>query len=277
MNLISTIKYEAMVIWISAIKHWKVRLSYPLSVFYFAVEPFLFLLPSIIYGLALVNGRNANTEYMSNVDIVAFIAFGTAGLAAMIRTYWTVAMGIRREEWTGTMSSIYIAPVSRFSLIGGTCFYGITYALIGMVLQLWFTWVIFGFDLQIINALPAIIVLIFAFIACQGIGLAIAGVTLGMKQAWRFVLFLDSVMGMLAPAVFPLAVLPIILRPAAYAMPVSVGVEAFREAFMFGFTIYLLQLVVLLIVLDIVWIFFGYLVFRWFERRSRSVGSLGSY
>ncbi|MFX0114562.1 MAG: ABC transporter permease [Candidatus Hodarchaeota archaeon] len=277
MIALETLKYEALVIWISGIKHWKIRLSYPLSVIYFAVEPFLFLLPSILYGLALVDGRNANTSYMSNVDIVAFVAFGTAGLAAMIRTYWTVSMGIRREEWTGTMSSIYIAPVSRFSLIGGTCFYGITYALIGMFLQLFFTWIIFGMDVQIINALPAILVLIFAFVACQGIGLAIAGVTLGMKQAWRFVLFLDSVMGMLAPAVFPLVVLPIILRPAAYAMPVSVGVEAFREAFVSGFTIYVLQLVCLLIILDILWIFLGYVVFGFFERRSRTAGSLGSY
>lgn len=274
---LATVKYEATVIWISGIKHWKVRLSYPLSVFYFAVEPFLFLLPSILYALALVDGRNANTSYMSNIDVVAFVAFGTAGLAAMIRTYWTVAMGIRREEWTGTMTSIYIAPVSRFSLIGGTCFYGITYALIGMSLQLLFTWIIFGMDVRILNALPALVVLFFAFIACQGIGLAIAGVTLGMKQAWRFVLFLDSVMGMLAPAVFPLVVLPIILRPAAYAMPVSVGVEAFREAFMSGFTIYVLQLIGLLIILDILWIFLGYIIFGWFERRSRSLGNLGSY
>jgi ABC-2 type transport system permease protein len=278
-NRLVRLWFEVNCAWELMIKYWKIRLSYPLTFLYFVSEPLIFLLPVIIYGQALVGGRESEilAKYAGTSDVILFLTFGSASMAILTRIYWMGAMGIRREEWTGTLVSIYMTPASRFSIILGNTLFGLTMSVIAFILQVGGVFFLYGFQINLLNALPMILILFFATISLLGFSLIISGLVLAMKQAWRFVLFMDGFMNLLAPAAFPLAVLPVFLRPLAYISPITWGVEGFREGALQGFSNYWFEILVYLAILNLIWLCFGILAFNYFEFRTRKKGVLGHY
>jgi len=239
----------------------------------------IFLLPVIIYGQALVGGRESEilANYSTTSDVILFLTFGSASMAILTRIYWMGAMGIRREEWTGTLVSIYMTPASRFSIILGNTLFGLTMSVLAFFLQVGGVFFLYGLQINLLNFLPMILILFFATVSLLGFSLIISGIVLAMKQAWKFVLFMDGFMNLLAPAFFPLAVLPFFLRPLSFFSPITWGVEGFREGILQGFSNYWFEILGYLSFLNIIWLSLGILIFNYFEYRTRKKGVLGYY
>ncbi|MFX0124315.1 MAG: hypothetical protein ACFFAE_11805 [Candidatus Hodarchaeota archaeon] len=91
------------------------------------------------------------------------------------------------------------------------------------------------------------------------------------------ILFMDGFMNLLAPASFPLAVLPIFLRPLAFISPITWGVEGFHEGVLQGFNNYWLEILGYIIILNVIWLSLGILVFNYFKFCTRKKGVLGHY
>ena len=278
-NSLSRLWFEANCSWELMIKYWRIRLSYPLTFLYFVSEPLIFLLPVIIYGQALVGGRESEilANYSTTSDVILFLTFGSASMAILTRIYWMGAMGIRREEWTGTLVSIYMTPASRFSIILGNTLFGLTMSVLAFFLQVGGVFFLYGLQINLLNFLPMILILFFATVSLLGFSLIISGIVLAMKQAWKFVLFMDGFMNLLAPAFFPLAVLPFFLRPLSFFSPITWGVEGFREGILQGFSNYWFEILGYLSFLNIIWLSLGILIFNYFEYRTRKKGVLGYY
>lgn len=276
---LSRLWFEANCAWELMIKYWRIRLSYPLTFLYFVSEPLIFLLPVIIYGQALVGGRESEilANYSTTGDVILFLTFGSASMAILTRIYWMGAMGIRREEWTGTLVSIYLTPASRFSIILGNTLFGLTMSVLAFFLQVGGVFFLYGLQINLLNFLPMILILFFATVSLLGFSLIISGLVLAMKQAWKFVLFMDGFMNLLAPASFPLAVLPFFLRPLSFFSPITWGVEGFREGVLQGFSDYWFEILGYLAFLNIIWLCLGILIFNYFEYRTRKKGVLGYY
>ncbi len=271
--------FELNCAWEIMVKYWRIRLAYPLTFLYFLSEPLIFLLPVIIYGQSLVGGRESEilATYSNTNDVILFLTFGSASMAILTRIYWMAAMGLRREEWTGTLLSIYVTPTSRFSIIFGNTLFGLTMSVIGFVLQVGGVYMLYGFQINLLNFLPMILILFLATISLFGFSLIISGLVLAMKQAWKFVLFMDGLMNLLAPAFFPLTILPVFLRPISYISPITWGVEGFREGALKGFSPYWIDILGYILILNIIWIFIGVLIYNFFESRTRKKGALGYY
>jgi ABC-2 type transport system permease protein len=276
---LSRLWFEANCAWELMIKYWRIRLSYPLTFLYFVSEPLIFLLPVIIYGQALVGGRESEilANYSTTGDVILFLTFGSASMAILTRIYWMGAMGIRREEWTGTLVSIYLTPASRFSIILGNTLFGLTMSVLAFFLQIGGVFFLYGLQINLLNFLPMMLILFFATVSLLGFSLIISGLVLAMKQAWKFVLFMDGFMNLLAPAFFPLAVLPFFLRPLSFFSPITWGVEGFREGVLQGFSDYWFEILGYLSFLNIIWLCLGILIFNYFEYRTRKKGVLGYY
>ncbi|MFX0016260.1 MAG: ABC transporter permease [Promethearchaeota archaeon] len=277
--MISRIWFELNCSWQLMIKYWRIRLAYPLTFLYFVSEPLIFLLPVIIYGQALVGGRESEilAKYATTSDVILFLTFGSASMAILTRIYWMGAMGIRREEWTGTLVSIYMTPASRFSIIFGNTLFGLSMSVLAFFLQIGGVYFLYGLQINVLNILPMIFILFFATISLLGFSLIISGLVLAMKQAWKFVLFMDGFMNLLAPAFFPLAVLPALLKPLSFISPITWGVEGFREGVLQGFSAYWFEILIYIMFLNVVWLILGILVFNYFEYRTRQKGALGYY
>lgn len=278
-NILTRLWFELNCAWELMIKYWRIRMSYPLTFLYFVSEPLIFLLPVIIYGQALVGGRESEilATYTNTSDVILFLTFGSASMAILTRIYWMGAMGIRREEWTGTLLSIYVTPASRFSIIFGNTLFGLTMSVISFILQVGGVYVLYGLQINLMNFLPMIIILFFSTISLLGFSLIISGLVLAMKQAWKFVLFMDGFMNLLAPAFFPLAILPSFLKPISFMSPITWGVEGFREGALQGFTAYWFEILGYIAILNVFWLLTGVFLYNYFEYHTRKKGALGHY
>ena len=90
--------------------------------------------------------------------------------------------------------------------------------------------------------------------------------------------FLSSILFLIAPMTYPIAVLPPILQYVSLGSPMTWSVEGLRGVLMGSLTgPALLTTVTALIVLDVIFIVIGTLLFRRAERYVRSRGALSQF
>ena len=89
---------------------------------------------------------------------------------------------------------------------------------------------------------------------------------------------MSSILFLVAPLTYPIAVLPPILQYISYGSPMTWSVEGFRGFLMGSMTgSALLTTVTALIVLDVIFIVLGMALFRRAERYVRSRGALSQF
>jgi len=257
-------RYELAAAWHLAIKQWRVELSYPLSLLYFIVSPLLLLLPLLLYGYALTGGgaSMALGELTYTSDWFTYTALGFSFVSLIHSCLWGSGMAFRREQWVGTLESLYATPVSRFTLLLGSSIHNVQHGGLGVLLQL-VTVFLFGLRLNLTGILPALLALALMVLGLQGLVLFFACVVLLARRAWMAVELLVSVIKLLTPMSYPIIVLPTILQAAAQGVPTYHGLESFRQFLLFGlFAPSAWYSIGLLIILDAVYILVGWLLFR---------------
>ena len=112
----------------------------------------------------------------------------------------------------------------------------------------------------------------------QGVVFTLVCIVLLAKQAWMVIEGVTSTLMLVAPMSYPIAVLHPILQYIALGSPLTYGVESFRNFLMYGFAgPAVVQAILALIVLDVIFVVFGTLMFRYTERYVRSKGALTQF
>lgn len=259
---------------------WKMDLSYPLSALYFIAAPFIWYAPFILYSYFMAGGRSsvAFGELANVTDIITYITLGSAFSLLTLVSMWSTAYGLRREQWIGTFESVYVAPVSRFSIVFGHSLHSISHIGIGVLLQVLFIHLIIGIQINLWGIFPSLVVIGLSIIALQAIGLVLATIVLTAKQGWMASEIIGDVMYIFTPAVYPISVIPEYIRILAYINPLYYGTEAFRGYLIYGpsYTFgppYLINL----LIIDVIALAIGITIFNITERKIRSKGELGKY
>ncbi len=271
---------ELRAAWAISINIWKIELSYPLSVLWFVVMPFLWFIPMLITGSAVAGGSESIVlnELAGTLDWVTYIAIGTSILGLTISLMWGTGFSLRREQNAGTLETLMTTPMSRSTLVWGSMLHNLQHGGLGVILQLGAAIVFFGVTLDVWGILPALGIIALAVIGLQGIAFAVTCVVLLAKQGWMIVEFISSGLLLVAPMAYPLSVLPPILQYVAYASPLTWSTEAFRGFLMNGLAYQgVVQAVFALIILDAIFFAFGALMFRYTERYVRSKGALEQF
>jgi ABC-2 type transport system permease protein len=263
-----------------AVKQWQVEFSYPLSVLWFIIMPFLWFIPSLILGTAVAGGSESAylAEVAGTTDWLTYIAVGSAFTGLAISLMWGTGFALRREQNVGTLETLMTTPMRRDTLVWGSTLHNIQHGGLGVVLQLGASVILFGVNLNLWGVMPALGIIALSIIGLQGLVFAIVCIVLLAKQAWMVVEFLSSILFLVAPLTYPIAVLPPMLQYISYASPMTWSVEGFRGFLMGSLTgPALLTTVGVLIVLDIIFIVLGTLLFRRAERYVRSKGALSQF
>ncbi len=263
-----------------AIKQWKVEFSYPLSVLWFIVMPFLWFIPILLAGTAVAGGfESTNLEgLVGTTDWISYIAIGSAYTGLAISMLWGTGFALRREQNVGTLETLMTTPIGRGTLVWGSSLHNLQHGGLGVILQLTGAVLIFGVQLNIWGVLPALGIVALSIIALQGLVFTVVCIILLAKQAWMLVEFLSSVLFLVAPLSYPIAVLPPILQYISVGSPLTWSVEGFRGVLMTGLAgSVVVNAVIALIVLDVVFLAFGMLMFRYTERFVRRKGALSQF
>jgi ABC-2 type transport system permease protein len=253
-------------------------------------DPFLFAIYSFVKPLAgafiLVVMYSVITGADFQSPIFPYIYLGNAFYiyVGQIMTGISFAVIDDREHYK-TLKYIYVAPVHFPTYLLGRAVARFLVASISVIITI-LVGVVF---LQININLAAVdwpmffIGLFVGVFMLAMMGLILAGVMLlSVHHVWSIGEAVAGALFLFSGAIFPLSVLPAILQPIGYAMPITYWLELLRrslvgevaEAFptLQGFTN--LDLLGILVGLTIVFAFVSIITFRWCEHRAREKGLL---
>ena len=276
----SNLKAELKAVWQSNIKDWKIEFAYPVSFIRQLISPLVFLLPFLLYGLALVGGRySPNLEQLVGTgDVVAFIFTGYIMMGFIGTAVWAMGFSIRRERWFGTLEAIYVTPTSRLGQVLGMALHSTVHQILGTIIQFIVIYLTFGLALKIEGILPALGIFALMMLALYGFGIVISALGLILKEGWVVSDSLYSIMMILSPVAYPLAVLPTVAQQASYIFPTAPALIGMRSFLIENYQPEVAGNVFLhLLGLGAAWILFGIVVFRITDVYVRKRGMLKKF
>lgn len=262
------------------VKNWKIDLSYKPDFIRQLVEPFIYLLPYFFYGIALVGSRNSeNLKNLTNVsDMISYIFVGYIIMGFLNTACWAMGSSLRKEQYYGTLETIFSTPTPRWVYVVGTALHSTFHQGLIMLVQATIIVLFFKIVFDLNGILPALIILIFMVISLYGLGILIAGLTIGFKQWWVFSEIISTFFTILTPIAYPLAVMPVFLKKAALFFPTTYGVLGIRH-FLLGETIGFsyVSIILRLTIIIVLWLLMGIFVFAIMDKFSRKKGFLSTY
>lgn len=263
-----------------ALKQWQVEFSYPLSVLWFIVMPFLWFIPLILAGTAITGGAEsaALEGLVGTSDWITYIALGSAYTGLAISLMWGTGQALRREQNVGTLETLMTTPMKKETLVWGSMLHNLQHGGLGVILQLTASILLFGVTLNWWGIIPALMIVCLSVIGMQGLIFTVVCVVLVAKQGWMIVELISSTLLLIAPISYPIAVLPTVLQYFSYASPLTWSVEGFRGFLMDGIAYSgAFNAIVALIILDVIFVIVGGLLFKRTERYVRMKGALSQF
>jgi len=279
-SFISRIKHYSRAVWAENIKEWKIEVTYKPDFIRGLIDPLVYALPYLLYGIALVGGRNSKTlqGLVGSGDIITFVTLGYVFIGFLNMALWAMGFSLRKEQYWGTLESVFAAPVPRWVFAMGMAAHSTLHQGLMISVQLLVINLIFKLTISSAGILPSLLVVAVMLIALYGFGMMIASLTLILKQGWLVSEALSGIMMIITPIAYPLAVLPLFLRKAAMFIPTTYGIMTVRHFLMgenMGFSV--ATSFTRLALLGIAWVTFGIIVFEIIDQRTRRTGTISHY
>ena len=207
-----------------------------------------------------------------------FVAVGIAVSSFMAVGLGRIFAAIRQEQVQGTLESLLLTPTALTTIQIGSVVYDLLYVPIRTFLFLGLTALIFGASFQWSGLLPTVLVLLVFIPFVWGLGVMSAAWTLTFKRGTGIVGFLTALLTIGAGTYFPTDVLPSWAQTLFQYSPVTMALNASREALIGGASVAdTMPTVLVLIPFAIVSMWIGVVTFRMALERERRRGSLGLY
>jgi len=262
------------------IKEWRIELKYKPDFIRQFFEPFVYLFPYFLYGFALLGGRYS--EHLRSLtgisDMIAYTFIGYLFIGFLNTACWAMGFSLRKEQWFGTLETIFVAPVPRWVYVAGMALHSTCHQGLIMLIQAVVITTFFAIVLQTSGLFLSLVVVLLMLLGLYGLGIIVAGLTIALKQWWVVSEALATLIVVVTPIAYPLAVLPFVLRKVSMFLPTTYGIIGVRhfllgEELVVGLPTIILRLSIILVV----WLTFGMLVFLIMDRFGRKRGSLSIY
>ncbi len=258
------------------IKLWK---RYPSRILFMLLMPFLSILTLYFQGQALVGETQSEAfeSFAGTQDYLVFIILGSALFIFVSTAIWGIGNAIRREQMMGTLESIWVAPVSKFTVFMGIALFDGLFSIYIAFMQLLFSSIILPVNLMV-PQMGVVMGLTFLLIfALYGLGFFFTGIVLLFKEIEDFTNLINQTLRMITPVSYPLSVLPAPVAFLALFIPLTYALEGARGYLGVGPYRSLEYYVVILIIFDIVMIVAGGAIFDYAEKRARRRGDIATH
>jgi ABC-2 type transport system permease protein len=262
------------------IKEWRIELKYKPDFIRQFFEPFVYLFPYFLYGFALLGGRYS--EHLRSLtgisDMIAYTFIGYLFIGFLNTACWAMGFSLRKEQWFGTLETIFVAPVPRWVYVAGMALHSTCHQGLIMLIQAVVITTFFAIVLQTSGLFLSLVVVSLMLLGLYGLGIIVAGLTIALKQWWVVSEALATLIVVVTPIAYPLAVLPLVLRKISMFLPTTYGIIGVRH-FLLGeeLVVDLPTIFIRLALILVVWLTFGMLVFLIMDRFGRKRGSLSIY
>jgi len=211
-------------------------------------------------------------------NAVAFVALGYISGVFLTGAVWATAMGIQREQWMGTLETVYAAPIPRTVIVAGNTLHSIQHQGLGAFLALLLASLTLRIPLDPRGIPAALLFLSIGLIASFGLGLFFSATVLFLRRGWIVVEPLAFVLVLCSPTAYPITVLPLPLQVVARINPLTYAIEGFRWSLIASMPLsYLTTYALPGLTLALIFLAAGLLAFYRIERRVRASGALSRF
>ena len=232
-----------------------------------------FLSLLLVRVLNWLRARSVNTNL-----IILYLLIGTSVWTYLSVTFDGVTDIINMERWEGTIEYTFMAPISRFTHMVGSCLYAMVHGLLFTFLQLIVVAAFFHLDLSHANYLTAFFMLLIGSISFIGFGIGTAVLPLLYTEKGMQMSFIVRAIILLVSGVYyPISVLPGWMQPLAHISPATYVLDGLRAAIINGQPIWSAEIWSYtwpLIITGIVSIPLGVFIFGRAERYAKRTGRL---
>jgi len=277
------------VTWTVFIARLKIILRYKGAILGESLLPVVFAALPILLGIAVAGSEQnaADNFFRTNPslgqgtveDFRMYMLLGSNTFMVVSLMLWLIGYWIRREQETGTLEALYLAPAKRLHVLAGVTSYTLVRALIAFLTAMIIGSVVFAVNPLSGNFPAALAYLILGIPALWGISFVFGALILKIKEANSVIQLLQWVLAFAMGVYFPVSVFPALVRWAAMAFPPTLMNDAMRSTLLGIDSIYGPWYVVLGLMLMAAWSvpLLGYEFFLYVERRIKADQGVGQF
>src|SRR5207247_9759143 len=172
----------------------------------------------------LITGVKIDTSFL-----ILCLLIGTSVWSYLSVTFDGVTDIINMERCECTIEYTFMAPISRFTHMVGSCMYAVVHGLLFTVIQLIVVGVFFHLDLSHANFATAIFMLLVGSVSFIGFGIATAVLPLlYTERGSQMSYIVRAVLLLISGVYYPVEVLPAWMQPLARISPATYVLEGLR-------------------------------------------------
>ncbi len=261
----------------------KIISRYKGSIFLEALLPIVFAALPILLGAAIAGGPAAAGEtFLANTGTAnypLYMLVGSSVFMVVSMILWLIGYWVRREQETGTLESLYLAPAKRITVLAGVTTYAMIRGIAAFFIALVVGSLVFG-----VNPLQGNLLLAFGFLALGllplwGIAFLFGAFILRVKEANSVIQLMQWAVAFLMGVYFPITIFPVVLRAIAVSFPPTVMNDGVRASILEIPTVFgsLPISFAVLLAMAVVAPLIGYEAFLVAERRIKRREGLGQF
>ena len=221
----------------------------------------------------MITGVKINTNYL-----IMYLLIGTAVWSYLSVTFDGVTDMITIERWEGTIEHTFMAPISRFTHLVGSCWYAVAHGLLFTFVQLLIVSAFFHLDLSHTNYMTAVFMLVVGSISFIGFGIGASVLPLLFTERGAQMSYIVRAILLLVSGVYyPIEVLPGWMQPLARISPATYVLEGLRAGMLNNRSVWSVEIwndTWPLIITGVVSIPLGIYIFGVAERYAKRTGRL---
>jgi len=261
-------------------KTFRIYLSYPIIVVFWAVFPLLWVLPFLFQGKAFVgSGSSAAFQQLTGSgNYMAFILIGAMVSNFVFSALWGVGNSLREETYWGTMEYVIASPTHPLViLIGKTLAEAVLTTGVVTLQAVVISLLPFGIHFTFANVLPVLALIGLLMLGFYGFAIAFAGFTLLIKEVHGWVHTLEWVFFLFSPIRYPVQV-NVITAVVSKLIPLTWALVAIRAIILLNQRAENLgRIAAVLVIMDAFLLVGGYLTFVALEKKTRRDGTVGMH
>jgi ABC-2 type transport system permease protein len=260
-------------------KNIKILLCYPVEIMFWAIFPVLWVIPFIFQGEALVGGMTSPNfgKLAGTEQFVPFVLIGAIISTYLFSSLYGMGGSIRMESYWGTLEYILGSPARKISILMGKALSESISSTLFVMTQVGICVFGFGLTLTVGKILPILLVMLLLVAGLYGMAIALAGVTLQIKESRSLVHTIEYLFYLFSPIRYPVGIHPVIAM-VSVVIPLTYALIAIRGVWLLNQSMEVLwKYVGLLALLDVAFITAGYSIFYFMEKKVRKSGTVAQY
>lgn len=275
MNKIASLR----VVTAETVKNLKIFSCYPAELAGLAVFPLLWVVPLIFQGMAMAGGtKSSYFGAISGTELyLPFVLVGAIVSTYVFSSLYGTGASFRDESYYGTLEMLLASPADRFAILLGKAMSDTIISTIMVIGQGGLCLLLFHVSLNLSQLLMVLAVIALLVIGLYGLGIALAGLTLLVKETRGLTHTVNHLMFLLSPVRYPVEI-SLFIYSLSLFLPLTHALVMLRGIVLMGKSMWAMwPELIMLSLLDVTLVIMGLRIFHYVEDKTKRSGIIGHY